>query len=153
LAAENLQPKPLAIRVAAVTGRSACFLVSHDANSSVARYVIQLCDEIITCLRGYRSISACPHYSPLAAPAASPAPALGRAAARLGLADLLGLAPSVRISVTRSMVNSWRWPRLRREFFRRRFLKAMTLGPRPCSSTSAATEAPATVGAPTVTLS
>src|SRR5262249_33660219 len=30
LSAENLQPKPLAIRVAAVTGRSACLLVSHD---------------------------------------------------------------------------------------------------------------------------
>ena len=30
----------------------------------------------------------------------------------------------------RSRVNSWRWPRLRREFFRRRFLNAMIFGPR-----------------------
>ena len=42
----------------------------------------------------------------------------------------------------RIRVNSCRWPRLRREFLRRRFLKAMTLAPRPCSSTSAATLAP-----------
>ena len=53
----------------------------------------------------------------------------------------------------RSRVNSCRWPRLRREFFRRRFLKAMIFGPRPCSITSAATDAPATVGAPGCTLS
>src|SRR5207237_10838521 len=48
---------------------------------------------------------------------------------------------------------SWRWPRFLREFLRRRFLKAITFGPRPCSSTSAATTAPATVGAPRVTAS
>ncbi len=94
-----------------------------------------------------------------------PAPAHGAGAAASGsafgagltlvlpVAALLGLAPSVRISVTRTIVNSWRWPRLRREFLRRRFLNAMTFGPRPCSSTSAATEAPATAGAPMVTLS
>ena len=70
-----------------------------------------------------------------------------------GLAVTVGLAPSVRISVTRNRVNSCRWPRLRREFFRRRFLKAMTLAPRPCSRTSAATEAPAMVGTPSVTSS
>src|SRR5277367_5838889 len=29
-----------------------------------------------------------------------------------------------------STVRSWRWPFLRREFWRRRFLKMMTLGPR-----------------------
>src|SRR5262245_48297641 len=44
-------------------------------------------------------------------------------------------------------------PRFLREFFRRRFLKAMIFGPRPCSRTSAATEAPAMVGWPRVTLS
>src|SRR5207244_11359618 len=43
---------------------------------------------------------------------------------------------------------SSRSPRLRREFLRRRFLNAITLGPRLCCSTSAATEAPATVGEP-----
>src|SRR5215468_3871776 len=61
--------------------------------------------------------------------------------------------PSVRISVIRTRVNCCRCPRFLREFFRRRFLKAMTFGPRPCSTTSAATEAPATVGAPRVTAS
>src|SRR5712675_2364477 len=65
----------------------------------------------------------------------------------------VGHAPPVRISVIRTVVSSCRWPRLRREFFRRRFLKAITLGPRPCSTTSAATEAPVTVGVPIVTVS
>ena len=50
-------------------------------------------------------------------------------------------------------MNSWRWPRLRREFLRRRFLKAMTFGPRPCSITSAATLAPEMVGVPSCGLS
>ena len=53
----------------------------------------------------------------------------------------------------RIRVNSCRWPRLRREFLRRRFLNAMTFGPRPCATTSAATEAPETVGLPRSTLS
>src|SRR5580693_714786 len=53
----------------------------------------------------------------------------------------------------RRSVNSWRWPILRREFLRRRFLNAMILPPRPCSSTWAATVAPATIGAPSFTLS
>src|SRR5262245_37221361 len=64
---------------------------------------------------------------------------------RFGAGPLVGLAPSVRISLIRTRVNSWRWPRLRREFLRRRFLNAITFGPRACDSTSAATEAPATV--------
>src|SRR2546422_832008 len=72
---------------------------------------------------------------------------------RLEPAALLGFAPSVRISVTRTSVNSCPCPRFRREFFLRRFLKAMTFGPRPCSRTSAATEAPEMLGAPRVTLS
>src|SRR5258707_15857357 len=50
LAAENLQAEPLAVRVAAVAGRSACFLVSHRFNPSVGLYVAQHCDEIITSL-------------------------------------------------------------------------------------------------------
>src|SRR5690606_18937741 len=41
-------------------------------------------------------------------------------------------------------------PILRREFLRRRFLKAMTLGPRVCSTSSATTFAPETSGAPTL---
>ena len=32
--------------------------------------------------------------------------------------------------VMRTLTRSWRWPRLRREFLRRRFLKVMTFGPR-----------------------
>ena len=51
----------------------------------------------------------------------------------------------------RTVVRSWRWPRLRREFLRRRFLKAMTLGPRVCSTSSAVTLAPETSGLPTLT--
>src|SRR4029077_4637740 len=65
-----------------------------------------------------------------------------------GRGPIEGLPLSVRISVTRSTVISSRSPRLRREFLRRLFLKAITFGPRLCCSTSAATEAPATVGAP-----
>ena len=59
-----------------------------------------------------------------------------------------GAAP-VRMSVTRTIVRSCRWPRLRFEFLRRRFLNAMTLGPRVCSTISPTTLAPATCGAPT----
>ena len=59
-----------------------------------------------------------------------------------------GLAPPVRISAIRTIVRCWRWPRLRLEFWRRRFLKAMTLRARPCSTTSAVTMAPSTKGAP-----
>src|SRR5262245_39744163 len=55
-----------------------------------------------------------------------------------------------RISLMRTVVWCWRWPRLRREFLRRRFLKAMTLGARPWSTTSATTLAPAIVGLPTL---
>src|SRR5262249_54492542 len=133
------------------------------------------CDEIITFFGAftanlglYRPYGCgAPHRNPLASPkganpgysfptaaSASATSALGLRA-RLGFsaAALLGLAPSVRISVIRTRVNSWRWPRLRREFLRRRFLKAITLGPRPCSTTSAATEAPSTVGVPRVAVS
>src|SRR5262245_52579576 len=123
----------------------------------VSFYVVQLCDEIITCCGTYfldlppdfgffaRAFGAAPSAASSSASAAivSGAAIFGSGLAR---AATVGFAPSVRISVTRMSVNSWRWPRLRREFLRRRFLKAMTLGPRPCSITSAATEAPATVG-------
>src|SRR5262249_60594590 len=89
------------------------------------------------------------HVGGLAAavsPASVGAAAAGFFGSRLGRAVWLGFAPSVRISVTRTSVNSCRWPRLLREFLRRRFLKAMIFGPRPCSITSAATDAPAIVG-------
>ena len=59
-----------------------------------------------------------------------------------------GLAPPVRNSVMRTTVRSCLWPRLRREFLRRRFLKAITLAPRPWETISPATDAPATSGAP-----
>src|SRR5436190_21200077 len=64
--------------------------------------------------------------------------------AGLPLAFFDGAAPPVRISLMRISVKSWRWPRLRREFLRRRFLNAITFGPRLCSITSAATDAPET---------
>ena len=74
-------------------------------------------------------------FSPPSRPASASASAAasGRPGRRLGFLDprrrrLDGFAPSVRISVIRTRVNSWRWPRLRREFLRRRFLKAMTFG-------------------------
>src|SRR5206468_3411945 len=54
-----------------------------------------------------------------------------------GCACLLGFLPSVKISLMRTSVNSWRWPILRRDFLRRRFLKAIMFGPRPCSRTAA----------------
>ena len=59
-----------------------------------------------------------------------------------------GLAPSVRICLILTIVRSCLWPRLRLEFLRRRFLNAMTLGPRVCSTISPTTLAPATCGAP-----
>ena len=61
---------------------------------------------------------------------------LGRSGPRLGSLPVLagfaaaffdGLAPPIRISAIRTVVSSWRWPSLRREFWRRRFLKAMTV--------------------------
>ena len=54
------------------------------------------------------------------------------------------------MSPMRSTVRCWRWPFLRRLFWRRRFLKMMILSPRFCSSTVAVTVAPGTVGAPRV---
>src|SRR5215218_2274786 len=48
---------------------------------------------------------------------------------RFGFGPLVGLAPSMRISEIRISVNSWRWPRRRREFLRRRFLKEITFSP------------------------
>src|SRR6188768_2893395 len=47
-------------------------------------------------------------------------------------------------------VRSWRWPFLRREFWRRRFLKTIRCGPRACLTIEATTLAPATVGLPTL---
>src|SRR6516165_6156527 len=61
---------------------------------------------------------------------------------------LATLAQAPTISLMRTVVWCWRWPRLRREFLRRRFLKAITLGARPCLTTSASTLAPATAGVP-----
>src|SRR5262245_33770230 len=150
------------------------FVCAMASNPSVGSYLAQFCDEIITFFGDYpgptaffrgaeaqplranmvaalRAATCLPSLSPdYSAVAACSSAAFGLRA-RLGLAAaLLGLAPSVRISVIRTRVNSWRWPRFLREFLRRRFLKAITLGPRPCSTTSAATEAPATVGVPIV---
>src|SRR5690606_12507187 len=45
----------------------------------------------------------------------------------------------------------WRWPRLRFEFWRRRFLKTRMVADLPWPTISAATLAPETVGAPSVT--
>ena len=161
------RPSRWPVGVAAVAGRSACFFVSHRLKSLLARYVIQLRDEIITssCIvarfrlarllgRGLRGflrgfgLRLSPSAAFLSAGSvASGAAVLAAAVSPRALAGpLVGLAPSVRISVMRIRVNSCRWPRFRREFLRRRFLKAMTLAPRPCSSISAATLAPATVG-------
>src|SRR5690348_15676740 len=112
-----------------------------SVESLFGNYITHFGDEIITGFRYFCAVSASPEAS---------ASGLGSGLARLGrgggVAD--AFLPSVRISVIRTRVYSWRWPRLRREFFRRRFLKAMTFGPRPCSSTSPATVAPATVGLP-----
>src|ERR1700683_4211896 len=71
----------------------------------------------------------CPASDEGAGSADSAAASAGARRGRGG-AVLFGLRPSVRISVMRMSVNSWRWPRLRREFLRRRFLNAMTFGPR-----------------------
>src|SRR3569833_2769613 len=71
--------------------------------------------------------------------ASSPFSSVAGLAFGSGFGPLDGLAPLVRISEMRISTKSCRWPRLRREFLRRRFLKAMTFGPRPCSMLSAAT--------------
>src|SRR5262249_6197953 len=114
--------------------------------SLFGNYITYLGDEIIT---GFR------HYCSAAASLASLASAFGAGLAFFGRGGGVAAAflPSVRISVIRTRVYSGRWPRWRREFLRRRFLKAMTFGPRPCSSTSPATLAPATVGLPSVGVS
>src|SRR5580704_10068627 len=59
-----------------------------------------------------------------------------------------GLAPPVRRSVILTSVKSCRWPCLRFEFFRRRFLNAIVFGPRECSTISPPTLAPLTNGVP-----
>src|SRR6185369_16336197 len=94
LAAEALHAEALAVRIAAVARRTACFLVCHL-------------------------------YSPVA----------------LVQATICSILTTVR---------SWRWPFLRREFWRRRFLKTIRCGPRACLTIEATTLAPATVGLPTV---
>src|SRR5262249_12517198 len=63
LAAENLQAEPLTVGVAAVAGSSACFLVSIGFIPSFARYVMQLCVEIITSSCPCPAISAWPPAS------------------------------------------------------------------------------------------
>ena len=78
-----------------------------------------------------------PHGSARRQPAAAAAPsAPGRPCSK----------PAMRSTVT-----CWRWPLRRRLFCRRRFLKMMILSSRSCAITVAVTEAPATVGAPSVT--
>src|SRR6185436_17930793 len=94
LAAEALHAEALAVRIAAVARRTACFLVCHL-------------------------------YSPVA----------------LVQATICSILTTVR---------SWRWPFLRREFWRRRFLKTIRCGPRACLTIEATTLAPATVGVPTL---
>src|SRR5690606_7002106 len=71
-------------------------------------------------------------------------------AAVLAAALVVGLAPPVRISVIRTVESSWRWPLRRRELWRRRFLKTMTVFDFLVSTSSAATSAPSTSGAPMV---
>src|SRR5690606_21260694 len=68
----------------------------------------------------------------------------------LAAALIVGLAPPVRISVMRTVESSWRWPLRRRELWRRRFLKMMTVFCFLVSTSSAATRAPSTSGAPMV---
>src|SRR5260370_32582150 len=63
--------------------------------------------------------------SPVASPSAEASAGAGFRFAFRTLAVMVGDWPSVRISVIRTNVNSGRKPRLRREFFRRRFLNAM----------------------------
>src|SRR5436190_19927826 len=50
LAAENLQPQPLTVGVAAVAGGSACFLMSHRSSPEFRYVLTRICDEIITSL-------------------------------------------------------------------------------------------------------
>src|SRR5690348_18422998 len=101
-------------------------------------YITDFGDEIITGFRTISSFLLCGGraarllYSAAASPPAS-ASGLGAGLAFLGRGGGVDAAflPSVRISVIRTSVYSCRWPRLRREFLRRRFLKEMTFGPRP----------------------
>ena len=61
---------------------------------------------------------------------------------------MVGALPSSKISGNADHRDLVAIAALAREFLRRRFLNEITFGPRLCSSTSAATEAPETVGAP-----
>src|SRR6266853_3994834 len=135
LAAEQLNAEALARGIAAVARGSACFLVRHGglplghvagrrAGSLLFWYEAMGRSEPVVYLLirpGEYQVGA----------SVAPASACGAACRRGrggGVCD--GFLPSVRISVIRTKENCWRCPRLRREFLRRRFLKAMTLSPR-----------------------
>src|SRR5205085_4011814 len=94
--------KALTRRVAAGSPRSACFFVFHDSESVFGNTITHFGDEIITGFRHLCSAAASP------ASPASPASAFG---ARLGRGGGVAAAflPSVRISVIRTSVYSWRW--------------------------------------------
>src|SRR6185312_15304805 len=62
----------------------------------------------------------------------------------------VALSAQATICSILTTVRSWRWPFLRREFWRRRFLKTIRCGPRACLTIEATTLAPATVGVPTL---
>src|SRR5258708_26036955 len=138
LAAEQLDAEALARGIAAVARGSACFLVRHSGLPYKTR-AGRRAGSLLFLVRGdgpkrtrrrdvYLLIR--PGEYQVGA-SVTPASACGAACRRGrggGVCD--GFLPSVRISVIRTRENCWRWPRLRREFLRRRFLKAMTLSPR-----------------------
>src|SRR6266436_3990495 len=136
LAAEQLDAEALARGIAAVARVSACFLVRHGGLPSRTSAERRAGSLLFAQGDGSKRTRPREIYL-LIRPgeyqvAASVAPASAFGAARRGRGGGVcdGFLPSVRISVIRTRENCWRWPRLRREFLRRRFLKAMTLGPR-----------------------
>jgi hypothetical protein len=98
---------------------------------------------------GFAAASVSPSVAALRGARFGLAGAASAEASIAGAAFLIsGLRPSVRISVIRTMVWSWRWPRVRLEFCRRRFLKTMIFAVRFWPTISPATVAPETSGLP-----
>ena len=121
LAAVRLQAEPLARRVAAVSLRSACFLVRHrDLSNSVILYTGSVTESshffllFVAALAGFFAAAFAGFFALVLAGFASVAGAASASAfgfgSRLGRGAAVfdGLAPPVRISVMRITENSWR---------------------------------------------
>src|SRR5271170_1512180 len=105
LAAEFLHAETTSFRIAPVARRAARLFVGHDLELQSPSLGLAKPREVA------------PLYCKMIAEET-------QGAAPASFDSALVLAPPAMISVILTTVKSCRWPRLRREFFRRRFLKA-----------------------------